>query len=140
MARLLLALLTASLALAQGVPRVQELTEREAYWFLVNRTQEVLVVGLPPASLAEALKDKRLTLLLGRETPPSWAKGARVIRLGGSPMAGWFLLADGRYFLAPKAVHLGEGGPKEGKYMVVESREVVATLYGYFAVALGGKP
>jgi hypothetical protein len=124
----LVALLFLGLALAQGVPRVQEVGEREAYWFLVNRTREVLVVGLPPAALAEALKDKRLTLLLGREAPPSWARGARVIRLGGSPMAGWFLLADGRYFLAPK----------EGKYVVVESREVVATLYGYFAVALGG--
>jgi hypothetical protein len=130
MARLLLALLTASLALAQGLRRVHTLAEREAYWFLTNRTQEVLVVGLPPAALGEALKGKRLTLVLGRENPPSWAQGARVVRLGGSPMAGWFLLADGRYFLAPK----------EGKYMVVESREVVATLYGYFAVALGGQP
>ena len=130
MARLLLALLAASLALAQGLPSVHTLSEREAYWFLVNRTREVLVVGLPPASLGEALKEKRLTLVLGREAPPPWAQGARVVRLGGGPMAGWFLLADGRYFLAPK----------EGKYMVVESREVVATLHGYFAVALGGKP
>lgn len=135
-----MALLFLGLALAQGLPSVHTLSEREAYWFLVNRTREVLVVGLPPASFGEALREKRTTLVLGRENPPSWAQGARVVRLGGSPMAGWFLLADGRYFLAPKAVHLGEGGPKEGKYMVVESREVVATLYGYFAVALGGKP
>jgi len=130
MARLLIALFAASLALAQGLPSVHTLSEREAYWFLVNRTREVLVVGLPPASFGEALKEKRLTLVLGREAPPPWAQGARVVRLGGSPIAGWFLLADGRYFLAPK----------EGKYMVVESREVVATLYGYFAVALGGEP
>jgi len=133
MARLLIALFAASLALAQGLPSVHTLSEREAYWFLVNRTREVLVVGLPPASFGEALKEKRLTLVLGREAPPPWAQGARVVRLGGSPIAGWFLLADGRYFLAPKE-------DQAGRYLLVESREVVATLHGYFAVALGGKP
>ena len=116
-------------ALAQGLPQVRELSERELYWFLANRTQEVVAVGLPPASLGEALKEKRLTLVLGREAPPPWARGAKVARLGGTPMAGWFLLADGRFFVAPK----------EGKYVVVESREVAATLYGYFAVVLPGR-
>jgi hypothetical protein len=113
-------------ALAQGLPQVRELSERELYWFLANRTQEVVAVGLPPASLGEALKEKPLTLVLGREAPPPWARGAKVVRLGGTPMAGWFLLADGRFFVAPKG----------GKYVVVESREVAATLYGYFAVVL----
>ncbi|AEG34744.1 hypothetical protein Ththe16_2391 (plasmid) [Thermus thermophilus SG0.5JP17-16] len=124
----LLALLFLALgpALAQGLPQVRELSERELYWFLANRTQEVVAVGLPPASLGEALKEKRLTLVLGREAPPPWARGAKVVRLGGTPMAGWFLLADGRFFVAPKG----------GKYVVVESREVAATLYGYFAVVL----
>ncbi|MGC8968932.1 MAG: hypothetical protein ACP5JV_11655, partial [Thermus sp.] len=115
-------------ALAQGLPQVRELAGRELYWFLVNRVQEATVVGLPPASLGEALKEKRLTLVLGREAPPSWARGARVVRLGGTPMAGWFLLADGRFFVAPK----GEA------FVVVESPEVVAVLRGYFGVALAG--
>ncbi|WP_236622582.1 Beta-galactosidase C-terminal domain [Thermus tengchongensis] len=85
----LLALALALLpALAQPLPQVRELTERELYWFLVNRTQAVQVVGLPPASLGEALKGKRLTLVLGRENPPAWAQGARVYRLGGRPFPG----------------------------------------------------
>jgi hypothetical protein len=125
---LALALALLSSALAQGIPQVRELSERELYWFLANRTQEVRVVGLPPASLGEALKEKRLTLVLGREAPPSWARGAKVVRLGGTPMAGWFLLADGRFFAAPR----GEA------FVVVESPEVVAVLRGYFAVALAG--
>lgn len=122
-----LALLFLSPALAQGIPQVQELSERELYWFLVNRTQEVRVVGLPPAPLGEALKGKRLTLVLGREAPPPWAQGARVHRLGGTPLSGWFLLADGRYFV----------GPKGGRYVVVESPEVVAVVWGYLGAALG---
>ncbi|GGN00046.1 hypothetical protein GCM10007092_12540 [Thermus composti] len=125
----LLALLFLALApaLAQGLPQVRELSERELYWFLANRTQEVVAVGLPPASLGEALKEKRLTLVLGREVPPPWARGAKVVRLGGTPMAGWFLLADGRFFVAPKGA----------AFVVVESPEVVAVLRGYFAVAWG---
>ncbi|WP_342664353.1 hypothetical protein [Thermus islandicus] len=117
-----------SLALAQGLPQVRELPPRELYWFLVNRVQEAMVVGLPPEGLGEALKGKRLTLVLGREALPSWARGARAVRLGGSLVAGWFLLADGRFFVAPK----GQA------YLVVESPEVVAVLRGYFAVAVAG--
>lgn len=125
----LLALALALLpALAQPLPQVRELTERELYWFLVNRTQAVQVVGLPPASLGEALRGKRLTLVLGREAPPAWAQGARVHRLGGTPLSGWFLLADGRFFVGPK----GQG------YVVVESPEVVAVLWGYLGAAVGG--
>ncbi len=126
--RLLALFLALAPALAQGLPQVRELSGRELYWFLANRTREVVAVGLPPASLGEALKEKRLTLVLGREAPPSWARGAKVVRLGGTPMAGWFLLADGRFFVAPR----GEA------FVVVESPEVVAVLRGYFAVALAG--
>ncbi len=126
--RLLALFLALAPALAQGLPQVRELSGRELYWFLANRTREVVAVGLPPASLGEALKEKRLTLVLGREAPPSWAPGAKVVRLGGTPMAGWFLLADGRFFVAPR----GEA------FVVVESPEVVAVLRGYFAVALAG--
>jgi len=129
MPRALLALLflfSFGLSLAQGLPRVQELEEREVYWFLANRVKEVVSVGLPPKGVAEALKEKRLTLVLGREEVPSWAKGARVHRLGGTPMSGWFLLGDGRFFVAKK----------EGKYLVLESPETVAVIWGYLSAAL----
>jgi len=123
---LALLFLLVGLSLAQGLPRVQELSEREVYWFVVNRVKEVVSVGLPPKGLSEALKEKRLTLVLGREEVPSWAKGAKVYRLGGTPMSGWFLLADGRFFVAKK----------EGKYLVLESPEVVAVIWGYLSAAL----
>lgn len=115
------------LALAQGLPQVKALGERDLYWFLVNRVSEVKVVGVPPAALGEALKEKRLTLVLGVEKVPEWAKGARVYRLGGGPLSGWFLVADGRYFV----------GPGEKGYVVVESPEVVAVVWGYVGSALG---
>lgn len=112
--------------LAQGIPQVQEVGEREV-GELLARTREVISLGLPPESLREALEGKRLTLVLGSEAPPGWAKG-RVVRLGGGRMGGVILLADGRYFIGRK---------ERGRWAVVDSPHLVAVLLGYFAPALG---
>lgn len=120
-------LLALAPALAQGLPGLREGSLEEAYWFIANRTQEVLVVGLPPEPLVKALEGKRLTLLLGSEKPPAWARDARVVRLGGSPMGGFLLLADGRYFVAQR-------DPKT--WVMLENPQVVAVLWGYFSLAL----
>lgn len=113
------------LALAQGVPQVREVDEDTLYWFLVNNTREVLVVGLPPARVGEALRDKKVVFLLGTEKPPAWAKEAKVVRLGGGPLSGFFLLADGRFFV----------GRKEAKgkavWVIVDSPQVAAVIQGY---------
>lgn len=115
------------LALGQGLPQVKELEERDLYWFLVNRVREIRVVGVPPKALGEALRGKRLTLVLGTEALPEWAKEARVYRLGGGALSGWFLLADARFFIG----HKGKG------YVLVESPELVAVVWGYLGSALG---
>lgn len=83
-------------------------------------------MGVPPKALGEALRGKRLTLVLGTEALPEWAKGARVYRLGGGPLSGWFLLADGRFFIG----HKGKG------YVLVESPELVAVVWGHLGSAL----
>jgi len=118
------------LTLAQSLPQVREVDEDSLYWFIVNRVQEAFVVGLPPERVGEALRRKRLTLVLGREAPPAWAREARVVRLGGTPFSGTFILADGRWFLGRKA---GQGKPV---WVIVESPEVVAVLRGYFGAVV----
>ncbi|WP_135256420.1 hypothetical protein [Thermus caldilimi] len=118
------------LAVAQGIPQVREVDEDQAYWFVVNRVREAFVVGLPPEQVGEALRTKKVTLVLGTEAPPKWAQGARVVRLGGTPFSGMFILADGRFFLARKM--------ERGRvvWLIVESPEVVAVLRGYFSVVV----
>ncbi|RTH01843.1 hypothetical protein CSW50_08780, partial [Thermus scotoductus] len=65
------------LGFAQGVPQVREVDENTLYWFLVSRVNEVVVFGLPPVRLGEALRDKKVTLALGNEAVPSWAQRAK---------------------------------------------------------------
>ncbi|WP_253729612.1 hypothetical protein [Thermus scotoductus] len=55
----------------------------------MSRVNEVVVFGLPPVRLGEALRDKKVTLALGNEAVPSWAQRAKVVRLGGGRMGGF---------------------------------------------------
>lgn len=116
-----------SLGFAQGVPQVREVDEDTAYWFLVSRVNEVVVLGLPPARIAEALVNKKVTLVLGNETVPSWAQKARVVRLGGGRMGGVLILGDMRFLVASK----GKG------WVILDHPGTVAVLWGYLGAALG---
>lgn len=127
MRRLLAVLTLLSLGLAQGVPQVREVDENTAYWFLVSRVNEVVVLGLPPARIAEALVNKKVTLVLGNEAVPSWAQKARVVRLGGGRMGGVLILGDTRFLVAPKG----------GKWVILDHPATVAVLWGYLGAALG---
>lgn len=127
MRRLLAVLTLLSLGLAQGVPQVREVDENTAYWFLVSRVNEVVVLGLPPARIAEALVNKKVTLVLGSEAVPSWAQKARVVRLGGGRMGGVLILGDMRFLVAPK----GKG------WVILDHPGTVTVLWGYLGAALG---
>lgn len=118
------------LALAQGLPQVKEMDDGKAYSFLLHRTRSLFVVGLPPKGFEKALVGKEVVLVLGGEAPPAWAKGMKVVRLGGTSMSGSFILADDRYFIGRKE--------EKGKtvWVVVDSPYVVAVLRGYFSLAL----
>ncbi|WP_114313561.1 hypothetical protein [Thermus caldifontis] len=125
-----LLVLLLGVGLAQGLPQVREVDEDTFYWFVVNQVREAFVVGLPPERIGEALKGKRVTLVLGSERPSAWAREAKVVRLGGSPFSGGFILADGRWFLGRKV--------EKGKavWVIVDSPQVVAVLRGYFSLAV----
>ncbi|WP_243027850.1 hypothetical protein [Thermus albus] len=124
MRRLLPLVLVLGLSLAQGLPQVREVDEGTVYWFLVNQAQEVFAVGVPPERIGDALKGKRVTLVLGSERPPAWAREARVVRLGGTPFSGGFLLVNGRYLVGQKSRTL---------WLILDSPQVVAILMGYFS-------
>lgn len=115
------------LGFAQGVPQVREVDENTLYWFLVSRVNEVVVFGLPPVRLGEALRDKKVTLVLGNEAVPSWAQRAKVVRLGGGRMGGVLILGDTRFLVAPKG----------GKWVILDHPATVAVLWGYLGAALG---
>jgi len=106
---------------------VREVDENTAYWFLVSRVNEVVVLGLPPARIAEALVNKKVTLVLGSEAVPSWAQKARVVRLGGGRMGGVLILGDMRFLVAPK----GKG------WVILDHPGTVTVLWGYLGAALG---
>ena len=122
-----------AMALAQGgLPGYREVDRETAYWFLVNRVGEALVIGVPPAEIGRALENKRVTLVVGSEPLPSWASRWKVVRLGGGKMGGVLILGDGRFFVARKEV--------KGKefWVILENPQVVQILQGYFQVALMG--
>jgi len=116
-------------AFAQGLPQLaREVDEDTVYWFLVSRVNEAVVFGLPPARVGEALRDKKVTLVLGSEAVPSWARGAKVVRLGSGRMGGVLILGDMRFLVAPKG----------RAWVVLDHPATVTVLWGYFGAALGG--
>lgn len=133
MIRILGILLLLGVALAQaGPPGYREVDRGTAYWFLVNRIGEALVIGLPPVEIGRALENKQVTLILGSEPPPAWASRWKVIRLGGSKMSGVLVLGEGRFLVARKEVRGKES------WVILENPQVVQVLQGYFQAALVG--
>lgn len=133
MIRILGILLLLGVALAQaGLPGYREVDRGTAYWFLVNRVGEALVIGLPPVEIGRALENKQVTLILGGESPPAWASRWKVIRLGGSRMSGVLVLGEGRFLVARKEVRGKES------WVILENPQVVQVLQGYFQAALVG--
>ena len=116
-----------------GMPQVREVDENTLYWFLVNRVNQVVVLGLPPERIGRALENKKVTLLLGNEKPPAWAGKARVVRMGGGPMGGVLLLADNQFLVGRKA----EKGREV--WLIVESPPMVQIIQGYFQAVLGAR-
>jgi hypothetical protein len=122
-----------AMALAQsGLPGYREVDRNTAYWFLVNRVSEALVIGVPPVEIGRALENKRVTLVVGSEPLPSWASRWKVVRLGGGKMGGVLILGDGRFFVARKEVRGKEF------WVILENPQVVQILQGYFQAALVG--
>lgn len=113
-----------------GMPQVREVDEDTLYWFLVNRVDRVIVLGLPPERIGRALENKKVTLLLGSEKPPVWAAKARVVRLGGGPMGGVLILADNQFLIGRKVERRRE------VWLIVDSPPMVQVVQGYFQVVL----